>query len=298
MRLSGRAVVVFFTAMVCVLVAACADSSATVGTASSDITDVVTDTSFMADIVSNVLGGRLTVSSLMPEGADPHSFEPTPKDARRLAESRAVVINVTGLVPTIDGLLDGVVGPDVMVIEAAAGIPGVEIDPHCWLDPVLVLQYVDNIVAALTALDPAGSETYVAEAARYQGELRALDTWIKEQVATIPPENRLLVTDHETLGRFAERYGFTVVGAIFPTATGEGSPSARGLTELVKTVEETGAPAIFLESGANSDVADQLAEVSGAKVITDLYTHTLGPGAPTYIDMMRWDVTKIVEALR
>jgi manganese/iron transport system substrate-binding protein len=261
-------------------------------------TDVLTDTSFLADIVQNVVGDRLTVSSLIPEGTDPHSFEPTPADARRVAESLAVVINVKGLLPAVDRLVAGVGAHDQPLIEAAAGIPGLDADPHCWLDPLLVVTYVKNIAGRFSSLEAENATIYQSNAATYEEQLRELDSWIKTQVATIPVERRLLVTDHEVLGRFATRYGFRIVGAIFPTTTGEGSPSARRLAELVAQIKATAAPAIFVERGSNTGLAEQVGREAGVRVITDLYTHSLGEGASSYIEMMRWNVNKIVEALR
>jgi ABC-type Zn uptake system ZnuABC Zn-binding protein ZnuA len=258
---------------------------------------VLTDTSFLADIVQNVAGDRLTVSSLIPVGSDPHSFEPTPKDAQRVAGCLAMVVNVVGLLPAIDDLVAGAGGADKLVIEAAAGIPDLDKDPHCWLDPVLVVAYLDNIAEGLAKVDPQGAASYRTNAEAYSETLRELDSWVQAQVQTIPAERRLLVTNHESLGRFAARYGFEIVGAIFPTPTGEGSPSARGLAQLVADIRATGAPAIFVETGSNSGLADQVAAETGLTVVTDLYTHSLGKGASSYVEMMRWNVAKIVEAL-
>ena len=125
-----------------------------------------------------------------------------------------------------------------------------------------------------------------------------MDAWIAQQVAVIPEARRLLVTNHESFSRFAARYGFTVVGTILPSAETESAPSAEGLAALARAIKATGAPAIFLETGNNPDLADQLARETGIKVITDLYTHSLGPGANSYIDMMHWNVEHIVEALK
>lgn len=260
--------------------------------------EILTDTTFMADIVGNIAGDRFRVASLIPEGVDPHSFEPTPRDVERLAECRALVINVTGLVPTVDDLIAETGEGERVVIVAAAGVAGLDDDPHCWLDPNLVLTYVQNIADGLAAIDTDGAETYRANAATYTQELRGLDSWIVSEVDTIPMARRLLVTDHESLGRFASRYGFEVVGAVYPTTTGEGSPSARALAQLIDAIRGSGAPAVFVETGSSSEIADQIAEATGAAVVTDLYTHSLGPRGPTYIEMMRWNVTKIVEALR
>jgi len=209
-----------------------------------------------------------------------------------------LVINVTGLVPSVDDLIEGTSDGERVVIEAAVGVAGLDDDPHCWLDPNLVMTYVQNIADGLAAIDPAGAETYRANASTYTEKLKGLDSWIVSEVDTIPRAHRLLVTDHESLGRFAARYGFEVVGAVYPTTTGEGSPSARALTQLIEAIRASGAPAVFVETGGSSEVAEQIAEGTGAVVVTGLYTHSLGPEGPTYIDMMRWNVTKIVEALK
>jgi ABC-type Zn uptake system ZnuABC Zn-binding protein ZnuA len=271
---------------------------------------VVADTGFIADIAQNVAGERMTVETLIPPEADPHSFEPTPGDARSIAESRAVIINSYGLSPAVDDLIKSAGGEGLLVIEAAAGLPGRSpqgeenasdeegVDPHFWLDPTKVIQYVENIRAGLTVVDPEGAETYRQNAETYALRLRELDSWIQEQVDTIPAERRLLVTNHETFGYFADRYGFKIVGSIFASTGGEGTPSAQQLATLVEEIEATGTPAILLEAGSNPDLADLLARETGVKVVTDLHTHSLGNDAPTYLDMMRWNVERIVEALR
>jgi ABC-type Zn uptake system ZnuABC Zn-binding protein ZnuA len=259
---------------------------------------VLADTTFLADIVQNVAGERMTVSAIVPAGADPHSFEPTPKDAKRVVEAEAVVISASGLVPTVDELVASAAAAGVPVIDASAGLSGIAGDPHFWLDPLSVVSCVDNIAQGLSTIDPAGADLYRANAVVYQVALRELHAWIIAQVDTIPPERRLLVTNHESFGRFASRYGFELVGTIFPTTSGEGSPSARQLADLIGAIRAAGAPAIFLETGSNGSLAEQVARETGVKVVTDLYTHSLGENAATYLDMMRWNVRRIVEALR
>jgi ABC-type Zn uptake system ZnuABC Zn-binding protein ZnuA len=106
-----------------------------------------------------------------------------------------------------------------------------------------------------------------------------------------------LVTNHESLGYFADRYGFTVVGAVIPSVSTDASPTAQQMAALIEVIKATGAPAIFLETGANPQLAQQIAAETGVNVVTDLYTHSLsapdGP-APTYIDMMKYNVSRIV----
>jgi ABC-type Zn uptake system ZnuABC Zn-binding protein ZnuA len=270
---------------------------------------VVASTSYLADIAQNVAGTRLRITSLLPEGADPHSFEPSPRDAKTVAESRAIIINTPGFEPLVDSLIESAGRPNILVIEAGAGMAGrtpsaeesdgaAGIDPHFWLDPLKVVAYVKNISQGLSVIDPAGAETYSTNARTYAQRLLELDKWIVAQVDHVPADRRLLVTDHESFGYFADRYGFRIVGTVFPTLGTEGTPSAKQLLALVHRIRATGAPAIFLETGSSADLARQVARETGVKVVTDLYTHSLGPHAGTYLDMMRWNVDVIVEALR
>jgi len=174
-------------------------------------------------------------------------------------------------------------------------------DPHFWLDPNYVIHYVENIRDGLSQADPAGATLYAQNADAYIAQLQELDRWIREQVAQVPPERRLLVTDHESLGYFADRYGFRVVGTILPGVSTGVSPSAQQLAQLVELIRATGAPAIFLGTGSNPQLAEQIARETGVRVISGLYTHSPSPAdgpAPTYLDMMRYNTTAIVEALR
>jgi ABC-type Zn uptake system ZnuABC Zn-binding protein ZnuA len=281
-------------------VAGCGSPGGTAGQSAGQTAgkSVLAETSFLADIAQNVAGGRLTVSSIVPIGSDPHGFEPTPQHAAKIASAAAVVINSPGLEPSVDKLIGGAGGKGLLVIDASQGLPGAKTDPHFWLDPSEVVTYVDNIRAGLAKIDPAGADRFAVNAATYQTKLKELDVWISQRVAVIPPARRLLVTNHESFGRFATRYGFTIVGTILPSADTESAPSAQQLAQLAGAIRSTGAPAIFLETGNNPDLADQLARETGIKVITDLYTHSLGPNAMTYIDMMHWNVDRIVEALQ
>ncbi len=268
---------------------------------------------FLADITHQIAGERMQVDALIPIGADPHSFEPTPGDIRRVADSAVIIANGAGLESYLNKLLENAGGKRT-VIEAAAGLTprtpqaneSVDTDhpqgdPHYWLDPNSVMRYVENIRAGLTQADPAGAATYAANAAAYNAKLKELDQWIATQVAQIPVAQRLLVTNHESLGYFADRYGFTIVGAIVPSVSTEASPSAQQLAQLVNRVKQTKARAIFLETGVNPQLAQQLGQETGVTAITELYTESLsastGP-APTYLDMMHYNTTTIVNALK
>jgi ABC-type Zn uptake system ZnuABC Zn-binding protein ZnuA len=174
-------------------------------------------------------------------------------------------------------------------------------DPHFWLDPLNVVKYVENIRDGLIAADPDGKDVYTQNAAAYIAQLNDLDTWIKQQVAAIPEDRRLIVTNHESFGYFADRYGFTIIGTVIPSVNTGAAPSAQQLARLVDHIRETGAIAIFLETGSNPKLAEQIAAETGIKVVSELYTHSItaaSGNAPTYVDMMKFNVNQIVEALK
>lgn len=281
--------------------------------ASDHLLQVMAVETFVGDLAQNVAGDRLKIKSLMPLGADPHSFEPTPQDVSRVAESDVLIINGAGFEEFLMQLLQNA-GGKRLVIEAAAGLTqrtmgegeylsgGDEhkVDPHFWLNPINTIRYVENIRDGLSKVDPDGKDIYTHNAENYVAQLKNLDAWINSQVAQIPIERRLLVTNHESFGYFADRYGFRVIGTIIPSVSTNASPSAQQLAKLIDQIKKTGTPAIFLETGSNPQLAQQIASETGVMVVFDLYTHSVsapdGP-TPTYIELMRYDTRKIVDAL-
>ncbi len=310
-----------------ILSAGCGDSSVaqepSEGEDGASLTVIAVE-SFLADIAGNVAGDRMDVESLMPVGADPHGFELTPADAARVAGCDVLIMNGADLEPFLEETVE-TIGEQARVIVASTGLESRtpkegeethesdseasetgehhhhEGDPHFWLDPTLVMKYVENIRDGLGEADPANASIYEANAAAYIESLDELDTWIEQQVSEIPSAARLLVTNHESLGYFADRYGFQIVGTIIPSVSSNASPSAQQLAELVALIREKGVRAIFLETGSSPQLAEQVASETGIEVVTELYSHSLtdtdGP-APTYIDMMKANTTAIVEALR
>ncbi len=175
-----------------------------------------------------------------------------------------------------------------------------ELDPHFWFDPLRVKQAVNSIAAQLSSVDPAGQTFYRDNAAAYARELDDLHAWITEQVAHLPQQNRLLVTSHDSFQYFAQRYGFEVVGAIFPMTT-ETEPTAQDLAGLIETIEHEGATAVFTEHTQSDRLARRIAEETGASLIGGLYTGSLGEAgseASNYLDLMRHNTNTIVEALK
>lgn len=267
---------------------------------------VVASTTFLADIAQNVAGDRLQVESLLPLGADPHSYQPIPQDVAKVAKSNLLIINGAEYEHFMENVLENA-GGERTVVEASAGLKAREeagsehgVDPHFWLDPNHVITYVENIREGFLTVDPEGTDVYSANAQAYILQLQDLNGWIREQIDTVPAERRLLVTNHDSLGYFAERYGFTVIGTVVPGFSSDAAPSAQQMAALIDQIKASGAPAVFLDAAESTTLANQIASDTGVTVITDLYFGSLtdGPPADTYIDMMKHNVTRIVEALR
>lgn len=285
-----------------IIIASCAAGPAS----SSETADpvILTSTTLLADITRNIVGDRFEVQSLLPVGSDPHSYQATPQDLARISKSKLIIVNGAGYEGFLQSLLDNT-GGEATLIEASAGIspredPEHGLDPHMWLNPNLVLMYVENIRAALTLLDPDGEAIYRANADAYTAKLNELDAWIFEEVAQIPIQKRLLITNHESFGYFAERYGFITVGTVVESFSTDASPSAQQLAALIDQIQASGASAIFLDASDNTTLAEQIAAETGVKVVTNLHLESLTEGAPaaTYIDMMKHNVSAIVEALK
>ena len=267
---------------------------------------ILASTTFLADIAQNIAGDRVEVKSLLPFGADTHAYQASPADVAKIAESNLLILNGFEYERFIESLLENA-GGERLVIEASTGLSPNEdgenehgVDPHMWLDPNLVITYVENIRDGLIEVDPDGADTYAANADEYIVELKNLDTWIIEQVNTIPVERRLLVTNHEALGYFARQYGFEIVNSILPSFSSEASASAQEIAAAIESVKSSGAPAIFLGEVENPDLANQIAEETGVKVVNDLYLESLTEGAPagTYLEMMKYNVIIIIDALK
>ena len=272
---------------------------------------VLATTTIVADIVRNIGGTRIELDTLLPVGADPHSFQPTPRDLARLAQAKVIFINGAGLEEFLLPLIEGA-NPDARLVDVSASIPLLkpsageaeaghsEGDPHVWTDPNLVQTWVQNISAALSEVDPDGAEGYKANADAYNQELQALDAWVRQQVAAVPPEHRRLVTDHQVLGYFAAEYGFEQVGAILPGFSTVTEPTARELAALEDAIRDLGIKAVLLGNTISPTLAQQVAQDTGVNLAT-IYTGSLSePDGPagTYLDYIRYNVQAIVEALK
>jgi zinc/manganese transport system substrate-binding protein/manganese/iron transport system substrate-binding protein len=183
--------------------------------------------------------------------------------------------------------------------EAGAEDDHGQLDPHVWFSVPNVIRWTDNARQALSRLDPDNAAVYQANAERYTQELEDLDAWIQAQVETIPAANRKLVTNHDSFHYLAERYGLEQVATVYPVNPAA-EPSARSVAQLQETIRSYGVPAVFTESTVNAKLAQQVAADTGVRLVP-LYSDSLGgpgSGAETYVELMRYDVAAIVEALR
>ena len=284
------------------VVAACGAGAGTSSTRTTTLSVVATTTVF-ADIVRNVGGDRVTVTSIIPAGVGPEDYEPKPDDAKKLLGADLIVSNGVGLDDFLDKLVTAAGEGAATRLVLGDGIPTITVDgepnPHFWLDPSLVSgHYVPAITDALTKLDPAGGPTYQADAAAYTTQLEALDAADKTKIETIPPANRKLVTFHDAFPYFAAHYGFEVIGVILANVGQE--PSAADLAALVQKVKAAQVRAVFSEAQFSPKLADTLAQEAGiTSVVTTLYNDTVGPPpTDTYLKMMAWNVDEIVQSLK
>jgi ABC-type Zn uptake system ZnuABC Zn-binding protein ZnuA len=270
---------------------------------------VVAMFSVIGELVQNVGGDKVTLTTLVGPGQDTHTFEPSPADAKALAEAALVLENGLGFETWLDDLYTAsgsratriVVTDGVETRTATEGEEAGETDPHVWHSVANVIEMVRNIRDALAKADSVNATTYQANADQYIAELEALDAWVFEQVKTLPAERRKLVTTHDTFGYFADRYGFEVVGTVLPSTTEGASPSAQELAALVEAVKAEAVPAVFAENVSSNALLNQVAAEAGVEVVASLYTDALGPPGSegdTYLKMVRYNVTTIVAALR
>lgn len=273
---------------------------------------VAATTTLLGDVVRVVGGEAIDLVVLLPPGAEPHSYQLSPRDVAGLEEADLVFVNGFGLEEALMPTLESVVANE-KIVSVSQGVEAIDLaggdnreggehglDPHTWTDPNNVSIWADNIAAALAAADPAQRPAYHARAEAYKRELAALDGWIRAQVAQIPEGKRKLVSDHAVFGYFARRYGLEQAGAIIPGFSALSEPSARELAALEDAIRALGVGAIFVGNTLNPALAEAVAEDTHTRVLfvfSDSLSAADGPAA-TYLDFMRYDVSVFVDGLR
>jgi zinc/manganese transport system substrate-binding protein len=266
---------------------------------------VVATHPILGDIVRNVVGDAGTVEVIVPAGADPHEFQPSAKQVASITEADLVVANgfafEEGLRDALDAAADS--GADVFEMASAYEAPRESADgdgdPHIWFDPAQMAVAVEALGAELGTIDAGGG--WERRAAAYAAEIRAADADVERTLAAVPDARRKLVTNHDTLGYLASRYGFEIVGAAIPSTTTAAAASAANLADLAETIETSGVPAVFAEVSAPADLARALADETDTDVeVVLLLTETLAPegeDGDSYLGLLRVDAERIAEAL-
>lgn len=271
---------------------------------------VVVTTSILGDVVANLVGDAAVVEVVMPPGSDPHAFSPSARQAVAMREADVLVVNGLGFEVGLRDTIEAAEADGAVVVTAAdavdtlpvGGVRGAEPDPHFFTDPVRMAEAVATLADSLARhVDDLDTPAYRDRVAAYLDDLAALDAEVGELLAQVPAARRTLVTNHEVLGYFADRYGFEVLGAVIPNGSTLAEPSAADLQALAAEIERAGVPAVFAETSSPARLADALAREGADVQVVELYTESLGPAGSdgaTYLDMVRTNAERIAAALQ
>lgn len=300
---------------VIMFMAAAATLAGAVPAFSQERTKVVATFSILGDLVKNVGGDRIELTTLVGPDGDAHVYAPTPGDGRKIKDAKVVFSNGLKLEGWIGRLVRSA-GTKANLVETAKGVRTIkvdgdspahdhgdhshagDVDPHAWQSVANAKTYVANIRDALIATDAPGKDVYESNAAAYLAQLDALEREVKEAVAKIPPGQRRVITSHDAFGYFASAYGVRFVAPQGVSTDAEAS--ARDVARIIQQIRKEKAGAVFLENVSDARLAKRIADETGAKVGGTLYSDALsdaaGPAA-TYIDMMRHNARALAAAL-
>jgi manganese transport system substrate-binding protein len=263
---------------------------------------IATSFSVLNDIVQQVVGDRGDVDYIVPIGEEPHEYEPIPSDFQKVEDADIFFTNGLDLEEWIDTMMGNVT--DTPSIEVSTGVAPIPLegedgnDPHAWLDPQRVIQYVENIRQELTEIDPDGAEEYEQNANAYIEELEDLNNWIQQQIEQIPEENRTIVISENAFKYFGEAYGFDTVGIWEINSHEEGTPQQ--ISTVVDLVKDQGIPALFVETTVDRRYMETLSTETGVDIAGEVYTDAIdeeGTEADSYINMIKYNVEKFTEGL-
>ena len=269
---------------------------------------VVATFTILADLVRQVGGEGVEVSSLVGPNGDVHAYAPSPADSRKLAAARLIVENGLNLEGWISRLAKASASKARIVVASAGVSPREEhgdhdhahggTDPHAWQNVANAKIYVANIRDGLIAANPSGKADYAARARAYLEKLDALDAYVRAAVAKIPADRRRIVTTHDAFGYFGQAYGIELAAPAGVST--EAAVSARDVGKIIAQIKKDKFPAVFLENVSDPRLMDQIARETGAKIGGTLYSDSLsGPdgAAGTYIDMVRHNISELTKAL-
>jgi zinc/manganese transport system substrate-binding protein len=271
---------------------------------------VLASFSILGDIVSQVGGERIAVSTLVGPDQDAHVYQPSPDDIKKVAHARLIVVNGLGFEGWLDRLAHAANFKGDIVV-ASQGIKAREMvdedahdhlehaDPHAWQDPVNIMTYTANIVTALSKLDPAGAALYKKNGDAYIAALKQLDNWAATQIAAIPAAKRKIITSHDAFHYFGARYKIEFIAPQGMATDSE--PSAREVAAMIRQMKQEHIKAVFIENMTSPKLLEQISREAGVEAGGKLYSDALsGPGgvASDYLSLMRYNVGQMLSGLR
>jgi zinc/manganese transport system substrate-binding protein len=266
---------------------------------------VVATITILGDMVHQVGGEHVALTTLVAPDGDAHAFEPSPADAKALGAADLVVVNGLGLEGWMDRLIkaSGYHGP---IVVASLGVAPRQMDedgravtdPHAWQDLANGHRYVVNIEAALAEADPVHAADYRTAAKAYLAAIDAMDTHVRSEIAEVPPEQRKVVSSHDAFGYFGQAYGVEFVA---PEGISEDAePSAADMKKLIDQIRNEHIKVLFFENALSPRLVQQIGRETGAVVGGTLYADALSPPdgpAPTYLDMFRHNLPLLKAAM-
>jgi zinc/manganese transport system substrate-binding protein len=269
--------------------------------------NIASFSTILTEIAEKVGGDHVTVFALVKPGVDPHEYEPTPSDLKRVSDAQLILTSGKHLENYLNKLQEASGGKAELLkvgdllpsltMKAEEGSSGMTLDPHWWNSVTNVEQATRVVRDELSRLDPADKADFAKNAEAYLAQLDDLNRWVKRKVAELPRDKRKLVTSHDAFQYFAREYGFSI-SAIEGVST-ETEPSNRHVAELIDRIRKEGVKAIFTESTLNPKVTKEITRETGAKVGGVLDVDGLGTvEASTYEGMVRHNVSTIVDALK
>jgi zinc/manganese transport system substrate-binding protein len=249
---------------------------------------VAVTTGIWADVIEAIAGEDASVEQIIPDGTSPHDFQLSARDRAEIEDSGLLVYNGADLeagIPIED--LDATAF--AMTDHAGQLRPS---DPHVWMDPARVAEAVPALADELAKADPDQADGYRERAAGYVRELETLDREIRSTLAAIPAANRQLVTSHDALGYFADRYAFRVIATPFPASGPQSEASAQTIAEVEEAIRTSGVPTVFAQDTDNPEVLEGIAARTGVRIETGLPVEAPGE-AGSYLEMLRRDAELI-----
>lgn len=283
-----------------------ASSPITTASAQTDKKVILTTFTVLADMARNVAGDQAIVESITKPGAEIHGYEPTPSDLARGQDADLILDNGLNLERWADRFYNSF--PNVRRVTLSEGFQPIAIaedsyrgkpNPHAWMSPQNALIYVENIRKALSNLDPANAATYDANAKTYSEQIRAIDEKLKQAIASIPADNRYIVSCEGAFSYIARDYGLKEVYIWAVNAEQQATP--RQVERVINTVKAKQIPAVFCESTVSNEAQLQVAKETGANFAGVFYVDSLSPAdgpASTYLKLLEYNVNTLIQGLK